>query len=1262
MGDQQLSHEDYTIGWICALPKTERVAAAAMLDDEHRILPAADPRDANTYHLGRIGDHNVVIACLPAEATGKVSAATVAKDMLRSFPSIRFGLMVGIGGGVPYKAQERVNNNGNEKDYSDDESETDMEEIQDIRLGDVVVSLHSKSTEAVVQYDFGKSEQEKRFVHTGGKLNKPPNIVLNAVSRLQADHARGRYKIPEMLSAMLSDNPTMMKFQHQGFEKDRLFKPEVVHEEGKKSCKACYGVNDGNVVRRKDRSEKVPRIYYGTIGSADQVMRDAILRDQWASKENIICFEMEAAGLMDSFPCIVIRGICDYADSHKNKIWQPYAAATAASYAKELLLVIPGQGITVLSPIKQLLSVSKQLDSVNQGLSRAFEQRESHHHERMERALTEDQRRCHQVFKTSTYEERKNNNPHRIPGTCEWALRSPEYLRWWEAPNNDLLWISADPGCGKSVLAKSLVDEVFKTSDPSISIVYFFFKDNDEQNNLATALCAILHQLFSLQPQLLRHALPFWEKNHEKIQHEVGDMWRIFLAATSDPTMGKTICVFDALDECRSQDQKQLIQKLQEHHTQSHPSGERKWLKFLATSRPYDDIQDSFRSVTKSFPQIHLRGEEENDQIHEEINLVVKVKVADLGERLNLCTQKQRQLEKDLLHMNHRTYLWLYLAIDHIETALKDSFWPDQEPIPLVPKDVNDAYEKILDRVTPKQEATVKKILQIIVGARRPLTVQEMAMALGTAREFLITKVNRSTSIKWYLEPNETEIEMTRICVGYLLMDDVAGGSKQDLLNYSAENWPDHFRHIQSKDDRLDQEVYKLYNLNTKLFGLWFPIFWKAEMAYGRQPSMNALHLAAFNGHNDMVSVLVINEKYVIDQADNTNMNALRWACLRGHSNIVQILLAEGTDVNGQGGNYGNALQAASFGGHFDIIQQLLDKGADVNAQGGKYGNALQAASYRGHLNIVQQLLDKGADINAQGGEYGNALQAASCGGDLHIVQQLLSKGADVNAQGGKYGNALQTASLRRHLNIVQQLLNKGADINTQGGEYGNALQAASCGGDLHIVQQLLSKGADVNAQEGKYGNTLQAASFGGHFDIVQQLLNKGADVNAQGGEYGNALQAASYRGHLNIVQQLLDKGADVNAQEEKYGNALQAASFGGHFDIVQQLLDKGADINAHGGYFGNALQAASYRGHLNIFQRLLDKGADANAHGGYFGNALQAASYGGHLDIVQQLLDKGADVNAHGGYFGNALQAASNRGHLDIVQKLLDSTQDRGE
>jgi nucleoside phosphorylase len=83
-------------------------------------------------------------------------------------------------------------------------------------------------------------------------------------------------------------------------------------------------------------------IYYGTIASGNQVIKDGVTRDRLSLElGGVLCYEMEAAGLMNHFPCLVIRGICDYADSHKNKGWQPYAAATAAACAKEVLSVIP---------------------------------------------------------------------------------------------------------------------------------------------------------------------------------------------------------------------------------------------------------------------------------------------------------------------------------------------------------------------------------------------------------------------------------------------------------------------------------------------------------------------------------------------------------------------------------------------------------------------------------------------------------------------------------------------------------------------------------------------------------------------------------------------------------------------------------------------------------------------------------------------------------------------------------------------------------
>lgn len=305
------SNDEYTVGWICAVP-VEMAAAKAMLDETHPHLPN-HPNDYNTYTLGRIGVHNVVVACMGSGVYGTTSAAVLATQMRSSFRSIRFGLMVGIGGGAPTKSS-------------------------DIRLGDVVVSKPIECDGGVVQYDYGKTIRDGEFKRTG-MLNKPPQALLTALSDLQADHKLGLSHIPKYLSEMAAKYPTMVTdFTHPGREQDQLFEAQYEHVELEDTCKRC---DPSRLVVRPPRAESDPIIHYGLIASGNQVLKHGGTRDRLAQKLGILCFEMEAAGLMDHFPCLVIRGICDYADSHKNKQWQPYAAAVAAAYAKELLLVVP---------------------------------------------------------------------------------------------------------------------------------------------------------------------------------------------------------------------------------------------------------------------------------------------------------------------------------------------------------------------------------------------------------------------------------------------------------------------------------------------------------------------------------------------------------------------------------------------------------------------------------------------------------------------------------------------------------------------------------------------------------------------------------------------------------------------------------------------------------------------------------------------------------------------------------------------------------
>lgn len=316
----------YTVGWIAALP-IERAAATAMLDEEHKKpLNFTQPSsDNNSYTWGRISEHNVVIASLPAGVYGTTSAATTASSMLSSFPQVRIGLMIGIGAGIPQ-----------------------LEEDVDIRLGDVVVSQPSGKSGGVVQYDFGKAKSGDQFEHKGF-LNSPPQALLNALTNLQAQHEFGS-KVPEILGTMLKKNTGLAKakpgkpsYAYQGREHDKLFRPTYHHSQGR-NCNSCDPAQE---IEREERESESPEIHYGLIASGNILVKDATFRDSILKDlgEECLCFEMEAAGLMNSFPCLVIRGICDYADSHKNDRWQRYAAAAAAAYGKEFLGIIPGEDL-----------------------------------------------------------------------------------------------------------------------------------------------------------------------------------------------------------------------------------------------------------------------------------------------------------------------------------------------------------------------------------------------------------------------------------------------------------------------------------------------------------------------------------------------------------------------------------------------------------------------------------------------------------------------------------------------------------------------------------------------------------------------------------------------------------------------------------------------------------------------------------------------------------------------------------------------------
>ncbi|VUC26335.1 unnamed protein product [Clonostachys rosea] len=1268
-------HTVYTVAWICAI-STELGAAKAFLDEEHDDIDDLAPDDDNTYLLGKIGKLHVVIATLPHGQYGLVSAAIVARDMAHSFPNIRFALMVGIGGGAPSHEH-------------------------DIRLGDIVVSSPGSGTGGVLQYDFGKTVQDKSFAITG-HLNQPPQCLLRAIPFLEAEYESEGNGIDRKINDILKIKLRLRhKYQKPETDTDKLFKSSYKHAglEKQECSEVC--IDTSQLITRKTRDEEDPMIHFGLVASANQVMKDADMRDRLSAEEGVLCFEMESAGLMNHFPCLVIRGICDYSDTHKNKSWQGYAAMAAAAFAKDLLCKVPLRNVEAEKRLSEVIhDVQEQIHGIQTTVMKTEK-----------RAQLDKLRIWLAAPDPSTNFEHSRNLCWKETG--QWFLDTEQYSRW-KAEKQSFLWLHGIPGCGKTILSSTIIADLERNKNVSTLYFFFDFKDTKKQS-LDKAICSLISQLCDKQPSLWTQIDALYtELNNGAKKLDMASLEELFSGMLKQ--VGDICIILDALDESSRGDGSysrqallSWIKRLRDTSANTH---------VLVTSRLDYDIRVAFEEWAPPDGIIELSSR----LMEKDITTYVQAKVAEL-ERWRNREDIRQEIEHALLKKADGMFLWVACQLETLQscknpaavrTALKD-----------LPSTLEETYKRILERIPRHDKNTATRLLQILLYTRRPLSLQEavdfIAVDLSSRPGFFIenrmpvpeeiieycphlvvitrrtvrddryarTRIKSITevqlahlSVEEYLMSEQPEEELAReleeirakisivdVCIHYLLsLYELCSGDEAfpeyALARYAAKYWVIYAQDIEKVRKSALPSIREYYSCRKAFQYGYQTLLCKEERPWQiHDVSIEALQFAALNG-------LFYSCMDLLDRGADVNAqsglygNALQAALHGGHLELAKGLLERGANVNAQGGNYGTAIQAASTQGHLEFANMLLEKGASINTitQGREHSTALLAALDNRHLDTAKMLLNEGADANAQDQEHASALYHASERGYLELSKLLLDKGSNINAQGGLYGNALQSASVFGGLEVAQMLVDRGADINAQGGYYGNALQAASAKGHPKVTRMLLENGADINAHGGRYSNALEAALAeglpgllwtDGHREVAQILIEAGADISEPKG--GQALIAASEKGDFRLAKLLVDKGVDINAQDFCHRTAFHTALNEGHQEIARMLIDKGVDIQ--GSSSGDALQSASSVGDLELAQILLDKGASVDAQGGFYGNALQAASSVGHLELVQVLLSHGSNVNAQGGHYGNALQAASARsGNSELVQVFLDN------
>ncbi|KAH7077157.1 hypothetical protein FB567DRAFT_477751, partial [Paraphoma chrysanthemicola] len=709
-----LRRDDYTVGWVCALP-VELGAAQEMLDEEHDT-PPYDTQDTNIYTCGRLGEHNVVIACLPEGQTGTNSAAAVAAQMKSTFPWTRFGLLVGIGGGVP----------------SDD---------ADVRLGDVIVSKPHKTHGGVVQYDFGKATPSG-FERTG-VLNTPPTVLLNAVANVRAKQMRGKSKLLEYLSKLDS----LPDFGRDAAGPDTLFEKKYKHVGREGTCVEC---STEHVVVREARTQEV-LVHYGIIASGNLVMRSAAERDR-ASAElgGVLCFEMEAAGLMNSFPCLVVRGVCDYADSHKNKRWQAYAAGTAAAYAKELLSTIPPTEVAESRTVQQTTGAACNHESeYTQSPSSKRRKLESHVPSDDPVALQGDfalvsrtqAGRVNEVvidlpihgqecLRSLAFPEQdyRLDDVYTAVDTCEWLLGDSEYQAWMKATTG-LFWIKGDPGAGKSVLMKHSIKRMRERS-PNDLVVSFFFHGQGTllQKTLLGLFRALLASMLEHFPeQITQLAVKFAERekrygsfSERRWEWTEKELQELLSNVLTKGTHDRPVVIFiDALDECGEHPAKGLLAYFKDLMSQAEGGHAR--FRICLSSRHYPILAlDTISSV---------QVEERNIQ---DIRRYIQKELRDIRPK-----SKREQIETEILSKSNGGFQWAFLVTRTIVDKNLSGIKAEKllEELKTCPQTLGEIYQAALDSVPKTDQQQMVKIFQWVQFAERPLFAQELRDALATDQD-----------------------------------------------------------------------------------------------------------------------------------------------------------------------------------------------------------------------------------------------------------------------------------------------------------------------------------------------------------------------------------------------------------------------------------------------------------------------------------------------------------------------------------------------
>lgn len=722
------------------------------------------------------------------------------------------------------------------------------------------------------------------------------------------------------------------------------------------------------------------------------------------------------------------------------------------------------------------------------------------------------------------------------------------------------------------------------------SVCYFFFKDDDDNRRSgAQALCAILHQLLVQKPALLKHAMQYYKNNGAHLRNMFRELWDIIIACANDPEAGEIICVLDALDECKKSSREDLITALSRFY--STRAKTKMKLKFLVTSRPYHNIEKSFYSSIKDLSTIRLKGEYESEKISKEIDMIIDHWVPRISEARETPLELvvQNVLMEQLKKIPHRTYLWLHLILDVVRTSLDSTKRSIERLVKRLPRTVEDAYDKILTRIDDSDFAEqARRLLHIIVAAARPLTLQEMNIALAidgnlgrgepcqsyndldlekkrpfqdkirnlcglfvsitdskiylihqTAREFLISNDfsrnhgGSSREIwKHSLDLAESHLILLKICLSYLLLQE-------------------HNRQIDEGDEIFDEdqpdEGGELDEVDEMDVDHDFEVVDEVDNVYV---------FDQMDGGGEMDEEDRMDEENKMDEGDDF---------------LVDNSLDPGKFLKYAADRWTTHFRQAIIGDHRSVLPSALDV-CDPHS------NRFQRW-FRVHWGSKNRPL-----ITSN-------LTIASLFGLGEIVELLLKmESVELNPTDQFGRTPLLWAAEKGHIEVIKLLLKMTkVELNHRDHIGQTPLSLAALNGHDEVIKLLIETNrVDPNSKDIYDQTPFSLAAEKGHVEVIK-LLFKTEIIDFQSDK--TSLSHAAKNGHVGVIRLLLQmNGIDLNGKDTLGRTPLSWAAYGNHIEVIKLLLETNrVDLNSQDKYGQTPLSYATKKEYFEVAQLLFN-------------------------------------------------------------------------